>query len=51
MSQSTVDNHPVMGSRMIRDFMGHHPTGVVVVTGIVDDEPVGMVVGTFSSVS
>ena len=51
MSQSTVDNHPVMGSRMIRDVMGHYPTGVVVVTGIVDDEPVGMVVGTFSSVS
>ena len=51
MSQSIVDNQPVMDSRMIRDVMGHYPTGVVVVTGIVDDEPVGMVVGTFSSVS
>ena len=51
MSQSTVDTQPVMDPRMIRDVMGHYPTGVVVVTGIVDDEPVGMVVGTFSSVS
>lgn len=43
------------GSRVdgsaFREVMGHYPTGVVVVTGIVDDEPVGMVVGTFTSVS
>lgn len=51
MRQSTMDSQPVMDSRMIRDVMGHYPTGVVVVTGIVDQEPVGMVVGTFSSVS
>lgn len=51
MSQSTIESQPVMDSRMIRDVMGHYPTGVVVVTGIVDNEPVGMVVGTFSSVS
>lgn len=32
--------------------MGHYPTGVVVVTGTADDgEPIGMVVGTFASVS
>jgi flavin reductase (DIM6/NTAB) family NADH-FMN oxidoreductase RutF len=31
--------------------MGHYPTGVVVVTGLVDGAPVGMVVGTFSAVS
>lgn len=37
--------------RDFRDVMGHYPTGVVVVTGMVDDAPVGMVVGTFSSVS
>lgn len=37
--------------RNFRDVMGHYPTGVVVVTAIVDDEPIGMVVGTFSSVS
>ncbi|MDO5633400.1 MAG: flavin reductase family protein [Micrococcus sp.] len=34
-----------------RDVMGHYPTGVVVVCGLVEGEPVGMVVGTFSSVS
>lgn len=37
--------------RDFRDVMGHYPTGVVVVTGLDDGAPVGMVVGTFSSVS
>ncbi|OAH16206.1 flavin reductase [Streptomyces jeddahensis] len=35
-----------------REVMGHYPTGVTVVTGLDDaGEPVGMVVGTFTSVS
>lgn len=34
-----------------RYVMGHYPTGVVVVTAMVDGAPVGMVLGTFSSVS
>lgn len=35
-----------------RDVLGHYPTGVSVITGIADDrEPLGMVVGTFASVS
>jgi flavin reductase (DIM6/NTAB) family NADH-FMN oxidoreductase RutF len=34
-----------------REVLGHYPTGVTVVTGMVDGRPVGMVVGTFSSVS
>src|SRR5438309_911524 len=34
-----------------REVLGHYPTGVTVVTGMVEDRPVGMVVGTFSSVS
>lgn len=35
-----------------REVMGHYPTGVTVVTGVADDgEPIGMVVGTFASVS
>ncbi|WEV77408.1 flavin reductase [Janibacter cremeus] len=35
-----------------REVLGHYPTGVVVVTGVhPDGDPVGMVVGTFSSVS
>ena len=34
-----------------RKIMGHYPTGVSVVTAMADEKPVGMVVGTFNSVS
>lgn len=34
-----------------RDVLGHYPTGVTVVTAFDGPEPVGMVVGTFTSVS
>ncbi|GAA1515811.1 flavin reductase [Nocardioides humi] len=38
--------------RKFRDVLGHLPSGVVAVTGLADDgNPVGMVVGTFASVS
>ena len=40
-----------MDSEFHREVMGHYPTGVVLVSGMCDGEPVGMVVGTFSSVS
>ena len=46
----TVDR-TVIDPTQYREVMGHYPTGVAVVTGTVDGEPVGMVVGTFSSVS
>jgi flavin reductase (DIM6/NTAB) family NADH-FMN oxidoreductase RutF len=37
---------------LFRETLGHYPTGVAVVTAIASDgNPVGMVVGTFSSVS
>jgi flavin reductase (DIM6/NTAB) family NADH-FMN oxidoreductase RutF len=37
---------------LFRETLGHYPTGVAVVTAIADDgRPIGMVVGTFSSVS
>lgn len=48
MSQSSIQT---FDQRDWRDVMGHYPTGVVVVTAMIDDQPVGMVVGTFSSVS
>ena len=51
MSESTLDTPTTFDPRAFRDVMGHYPTGVVVVTAMVDDAPVGMVVGTFSSVS
>ncbi|PBC48254.1 hypothetical protein CJ179_15500 [Rhodococcus sp. ACS1] len=35
-----------------REVLGHHPTGVSLVTSLSEDgDPIGMVVGTFSSVS
>jgi flavin reductase (DIM6/NTAB) family NADH-FMN oxidoreductase RutF/DNA-binding IclR family transcriptional regulator len=34
-----------------REVLGHYPTGVTVVTAFDGDEPIGMVVGTFTSVS
>lgn len=38
--------------RLFRDVLGHYPTGVVAVTGMDPaGGPLGMVVGTFSSVS
>lgn len=37
---------------LFRETLGHYPTGVAVVTAVAEDgNPVGMVVGTFSSVS
>jgi flavin reductase (DIM6/NTAB) family NADH-FMN oxidoreductase RutF len=36
---------------LYREVMGHYPTGVAVVTGFDDEQPVGMVVGTFTAVS
>ena len=41
----------VVDPALYREVMGDHPTGVAVVTGVDDGEPVGMVVGTFSAVS
>ncbi|MGI5132425.1 flavin reductase family protein [Pseudonocardia sp. CA-107938] len=47
-----TDPPPPIDALRYREVMGHYPTGVTVVTGIADDgEPVGMVVGTFTSVS
>ena len=47
-----TDPLPLIDSLRYREVMGHYPTGVTVVTGIADDdEPVGMVIGTFTSVS
>ncbi|MEZ5280513.1 MAG: flavin reductase family protein [Acidimicrobiales bacterium] len=34
-----------------RSTLGHFPTGVTVVTGMAGDQPVGMTIGSFTSVS
>ncbi len=40
-----------LDSREFRRILGHYPTGVCVVTALSGAEPVGMVVGSFTSVS
>lgn len=41
-----------MDARLFRDVLGHYPTGVVLVTAISrTGEPIGMIVGSFTSVS
>lgn len=45
-------NDKAIDPALFRETLGHYPTGVAVVTAVTDDgDPVGMVVGTFSSVS
>lgn len=38
-------------SATFRRVLGHYPTGVCAITAMEDDLPVGMIVGTFTSVS
>lgn len=46
--QRPLTNDPMA----FRNVLGHFPTGVVLITGIAEDgEPVGMIVGSFTSVS
>lgn len=40
-----------LDSREFRRILGHYPTGVCVVTALHGSKPVGMVVGSFTSVS
>ncbi len=40
-----------LDSREFRRILGHYPTGVCVVTAALESGPVGMVVGSFTSVS
>lgn len=41
-----------MAPTTLRQVLGHYPTGVSIVTGLgADDQPVGMTIGTFNSVS
>jgi flavin reductase (DIM6/NTAB) family NADH-FMN oxidoreductase RutF/DNA-binding IclR family transcriptional regulator len=41
-----------LDARLLRDVLGHYPTGIAVITAIADDGlPVAMTVGTFTSVS
>ncbi|MFJ6651435.1 flavin reductase [Microbacterium sp. NPDC091313] len=47
-----TESYEAIDPLRFREVMGNYPTGVTAVTGIADDgTPVGMVVGTFTSVS
>ena len=47
----TTASFPEIQQREFRTVLGHFPTGVCVVTAMEGDEPIGMVVGSFTSVS
>ncbi|QEO14637.1 flavin reductase family protein [Agromyces intestinalis] len=42
---------PSIGPRRFRDTLGHYASGITVVTGVHDDEPVGFTCQSFCSVS
>lgn len=42
---------PVIESARMREVMGHVPTGVVVITAPGEPQPVGLAIGSFTSVS
>lgn len=47
-----VDDYQMIGPARFRNILGHFPTGVVAVTALdTDGNPVGMAVGSFTSVS
>lgn len=46
-----MSQQPVFDSAKFRQVLGHFATGVTVVTAMSDGEPVGLAVGSFSSVS
>jgi flavin reductase (DIM6/NTAB) family NADH-FMN oxidoreductase RutF len=50
--ESEPESEPVIEPRHFRETLGHYPTGVAVVTAVTEENgPVGMVVGSFTSVS
>lgn len=51
MSSNLNDPARQVDSTLFREVLGRFPTGVVVVTALDGDEPLGMVVGSFTSVS
>ncbi|GAB2859158.1 flavin reductase family protein [Nocardioides pacificus] len=52
MSEQLASVEPTIDARTFRDALGNYPTGVALITAaLADGELVGMVVGTFTSVS
>jgi len=46
-----VSETPTIDPADFRNVLGHFPTGVTAVTAVHDDRPVGMAIGSFTSVS
>jgi 3-hydroxy-9,10-secoandrosta-1,3,5(10)-triene-9,17-dione monooxygenase reductase component len=46
-----MDDAPTVDEARFRQVLGHFPTGVTVVTTMVDGRPVGLAVGSFCSLS
>jgi 3-hydroxy-9,10-secoandrosta-1,3,5(10)-triene-9,17-dione monooxygenase reductase component len=42
---------PSFDSAHFRAVLGHFPTGVTIVTGMVDDTPIGFTIGSFTAIS
>lgn len=48
---TAMDARPVVEPGLLRRVMGHVPTAVSVITAMADEEPAGMTVGSFTSIS
>lgn len=48
---NTADSAAADAARHFRQTLGNYPTGVAIITAMLDGAPVGMVVGSFTSVS
>jgi 3-hydroxy-9,10-secoandrosta-1,3,5(10)-triene-9,17-dione monooxygenase reductase component len=44
-------NCSALDSQRFRQILGHYPTGVCAITSMIGDLPIGMIVGSFTSVS
>jgi flavin reductase (DIM6/NTAB) family NADH-FMN oxidoreductase RutF/DNA-binding IclR family transcriptional regulator len=52
IAEECTGRSPMIEQEQYREVMGHYPTGVTVVTGMSPEgDPIGLVVGTFTSVS
>ena len=52
MSETPVTSEtPDFDAKEFRTVLGHFPTGVTIVTGMHEDQPVGFTIGSFTSVS
>lgn len=46
-----MSDNPIIDPSVFRHTLGHFPTGVTVVTALVDSGPVGVAIGSFASIS